>query len=60
MDTIAHELIQLRADILAIRTHCEESYAEVKKELKLKEIALEKLYEHNIRLVKERNNCENK
>ena len=60
MDTIAHELVQLRDDILAIQAHCEKSYVAVKKELRLKEIALEKLYEHNVRLVKERTNCENK
>lgn len=60
MDTITHELVQLRDDILAIRTHCEKSYTEVKRELRLKEIALEKLYEDNVRLVKERKNCENK
>lgn len=60
MDIIAQELIKLRDDIAAIQLHCEGAYNEVKKELKLKEIALEKLYEHNVRLVKEKNNCEDK
>lgn len=58
MDTISHELSQLRDDIAAIQQRCEDAYTEVKKELYLKEVALEKLYEHNKRLIKERRECD--
>ena len=60
MDSLADELLRLREDIAEIRDHCEKSYNEVNKKLLLKEIALDKLYEHNIRLVKEKHDCKNK
>jgi hypothetical protein len=60
MEGISQELNQLKQDIFEIQEKCRLAYDEVKKELKHKEIALEKLYEHNLQLVKERHDCENK
>lgn len=60
MESIAEQLQLLRDDIVAIQKKCETSYEEVRKELRHKEIALKKLYEHNLKLVKEKRNCENK
>lgn len=58
METISSELAQLKEDILAIQARCQLAYEDVKRELKLKEIALEKLYEHNVELLKERRDCD--
>lgn len=60
MDTLSEQLQSLRDDLGAIQEKCKAAYEEVRKELRYKEIALEKLYEHNLKLVKERKNCENK
>lgn len=60
MDTLSKELQSLRDDLVAIQEKCRVAYEEVRKELRHKEIALEKLYEHNLKLVKERKNCEHK
>lgn len=55
MDTIQQQLNILKSDLSTMRLHCEKMYEDVTTELHEKEDMLKKLYEHNLKLVKEKN-----
>ena len=58
MENFLQELQQLKEDMRSIQDKFADSYDKVLQDLHEKEVILKQLYEHNVKLVKEKEKCD--